>query len=238
LRIGEEALDAVRQTFDNWMAVARALDLGRVRAMAETGANDIQDRHYQKAFSRWLDKHPKFNDRAGLPRVTRMWLLRCLDHLGDILAWRRSRGAAELVKYNFPETVFKRWARAENPELLSELERQRPRREKKRKPAAVHAIDEATQDLRNIVDDVVAATGGARALVFDMSAELISESAQNFVEIYGAEDTARFARELLALIEPPVVPDAPALDPAFAGSLSARKKRGRKPATKTAPQTG
>jgi hypothetical protein len=44
--------------------------------------------------------------------------------------------------------------------------------------------------------------------LFDMSPELIGESAKNFVEVYGAGDTRRFSTALRALVAPPAAPDA------------------------------
>ena len=58
-----------------------------------------------------------------------------------------------------------------------------------------------------------------------MSPELITESARNFVDIYGAEDTARFARELLAIVLPSPAPaTSDPLDPSFVQSLDVAKK--------------
>jgi hypothetical protein len=120
IRRAEEALVRLGQTFDHWMEIARALDLGRQQALAETGANSPQGALYSGAFSRWLKQHPKLNDKKLLPGSTRHWLFKCFDHEGEIREWRNSRGGDEIVRYNFPETVFKRWAREERPDLLTE----------------------------------------------------------------------------------------------------------------------
>lgn len=122
IRRGEDALDIVHQTFEHWMEAAVALDIGRRKALDETGANSIHDRFYAKAFGRWLDKHPKFKDRERCPGATRLWLLRCYQHQSEIMAWRKIQAVKtqgkETVKYNYPETVFKRWASHERPDLL------------------------------------------------------------------------------------------------------------------------
>jgi hypothetical protein len=134
-RIGEEALVVLKQTFETWMLVARALDIGRQKAMIATGADDVQDRTYQKAFGRWLDRHPKFADKEMLPDSTRSWLLRCYDHQSEIMHWRRQQGAMEMVKYNYPETVFIRWARKEAPDLLTEAQREGRSSKGKKRPS-------------------------------------------------------------------------------------------------------
>jgi hypothetical protein len=58
-------------------------------------------------------------------------------------------------------------------------------------------------------------------LAFDMSSELIRESAR---DVYGPADTRRFVIELQALLAPPQPETAP-LDPAFAKSIARPRKR-------------
>jgi hypothetical protein len=203
-RIGEEALEAVRQTFDRWMQVACALDIGRQKAMIATGADDVQDRTYRKAFSRWLARHPKFNNQEELPDSTRSWLLRCYDYQGDIISWRHRQGAKEMIRYNYPETVFLRWAKAEPPDLLTAAQREKKPRTSRKE--ATDEIKDATARLKEATDDLEA----RRAKQFDLSPARIDDSIENFTEVYGKEQALRFAGRILhgPLSDTPEVPAA------------------------------
>lgn len=114
IRIGEEAVRAVRQTFERWLEVARALEIGRHWAMSEAGTNQPAGRGYNEAFRTWLKRHPIFDE---IKESTRTWLYKCYQHRHDILKWREQRGVGEIARYNYPETVFKRWERATDPEV-------------------------------------------------------------------------------------------------------------------------
>ena len=56
--------------------------------------------------------------------------------------------------------------------------------------------------IETVSDNLERTTGGAAVLAFDMSPELIAESARVFIDIYGPDDTARFVKELQALVAP------------------------------------
>jgi hypothetical protein len=78
------------------------------------GTDDPQDRLYQKAYSRWLDRHPQLGEKH-IKKPTRYWLFLCYDHQSEISDWRKEQGTVEMTRYNYPETVFTRWARKERP---------------------------------------------------------------------------------------------------------------------------
>lgn len=134
IRIGEEAVRAVRQTFERWMEIGRALEVGRHWAMAEAGTNQPIGRTYAKSFSRWLERHPVF---GSLKESTRSWTYRCYENRVEIAKWREERGAGEIDRYNYPETVFKRWRRYTHPKPDGEP-----------KPPTVNKRDQSLIDLQ------------------------------------------------------------------------------------------
>lgn len=189
---GLDALRAVKQTFDRWMEVARALAIGRRHAMAEAQTDDTDDRGYRKAFGRWLAAHPPFDDPRVLSPMTRSWLLRCYDHEAEIVAWRKDK-PLELTRYNYPEQAYKRWARVCRPELLTEQQRKgagdngrsRPSEERRRQSQAA-AIEEAVAKLDHAADNLQGIAAGTQLTLDLSSPELINESAQMVIDIYGA----------------------------------------------------
>jgi hypothetical protein len=86
IRIAEAAITAVKQTFDRWMEIARALEIGRRYALDEARTNDVTSRAYGKAFSHWLQRHPRLDNKNVIPGSTRKWLFACYDHLPEITA--------------------------------------------------------------------------------------------------------------------------------------------------------
>jgi hypothetical protein len=101
---GEEAIDAIRQTFDRWMEIAAALNIARREAQQQVDA--IKGRGYNEAFSIWFDQHPKFK---AIKTSTRHWLLKCYDNLEAIQAWRATLKQEALMRNNYPETVYYKW---------------------------------------------------------------------------------------------------------------------------------
>ena len=106
IRIGVAAVESVMQTFERWLDIARALEVGRRIAMRVGHTNRPEGANYNGAFSQWLALHPQLQ---RIKPATRTWLYKCLEHELEILEWRRRQGDAEHSRYHYPETVFKRW---------------------------------------------------------------------------------------------------------------------------------
>jgi hypothetical protein len=126
VRLAEEATDLVTKTFEHWMVIARGLEIGYqvCRRDADIGSQ-VQRGHEGAAFARtynqWLAQHPKLariSPRPQSHKVIRSWLYKCLTHEAEIIAWRKAQGWTEQARYNYPQTVFERWAREAHPELL------------------------------------------------------------------------------------------------------------------------
>jgi hypothetical protein len=169
---GREAWGRIKSdsTWEDWVLVGQALDIGRGEAMRRTGSNQPRGRGYNEAFSAWLQK----NGFAEIDKGTRSRLAECMEHRAEIEQFRADLGLGERLRLNHPNSVWRHWR--------SSIKVKEPAARKK--PAA-DAIEEAVGRLHNTVDDIERTTGRA-APSYDLSTPaLIRESAGNFIEVYG-----------------------------------------------------
>jgi hypothetical protein len=109
LRQGEEAMPRLAKgaTWEDWVRIMRALDIGRSTAMLEAKKNEPQGPHYREAFRKWLRCHPAFE---AIHKSDRSRFLKCFDNLEAINEWRRKNVPPDrLLKLNYPPTVLSHW---------------------------------------------------------------------------------------------------------------------------------
>jgi hypothetical protein len=108
VRRGQEALKRVRQSFDDWMDIAQALEVGRSEVMAATHTNQPTGKRYTKAMTEWL------LDRGFhvIDACTRSHALECFKHRAEIEKWRVSLTEGQRFKLNHPTTVLRKWRAA------------------------------------------------------------------------------------------------------------------------------
>jgi hypothetical protein len=109
LRQGEEAMArlAKGQSWEDWIRVMRALDIGRSTAMLEAGTNRPFGPRYTAAVAKWLRLHPAFE---AIHSSDRSRFLKCFDNLEAINEWRRKNVPPDrLLKLNYPPTVLSHW---------------------------------------------------------------------------------------------------------------------------------
>jgi hypothetical protein len=108
VRLGQEAMVRKRRAWDDWLAIAEALQVGRAEVMHELHTNDPHGRRYEKAMSNWLIAH-SFNE---IDKGIRKRLLDCLKHKIEIAEWRARLTDAERFSFNHPDTVLRKWKAA------------------------------------------------------------------------------------------------------------------------------
>jgi hypothetical protein len=88
IRLGEEAVrPRVPQTFNNWLRIGHALDVGRRIAMRTAYTTRTQGFSYNAAFNRWLAQHPGLQLKSSTaPGFTNAWITSRKSWRG----WRRS----------------------------------------------------------------------------------------------------------------------------------------------------
>jgi hypothetical protein len=98
------------QSWEDWKAVARALQVVRTQSMAEANTNKPEGKHYAAAISRRLadaklDKLLGGNEHKAL----RCRLLDLIDRISDVETWRAKLPTNKRLKWNHPLTVYKNW---------------------------------------------------------------------------------------------------------------------------------
>src|SRR5262249_19607625 len=109
LRQAEEAMTrlAKGQSWDDWVKVMRAFDMGRSTAMLEANTNRPFGPRYTAAFGKWLRFHPAFE---AVHKTDRSRFLKCFDNLEEINNWRcKNVPPHQLLKLNYPPTVLSHW---------------------------------------------------------------------------------------------------------------------------------
>jgi hypothetical protein len=107
VRLGQEAMTRKRRAWDDWLAIADALEAGRGEVMRSLHTN-TNDRRYEKAMGAWLVA----NGFKEINKATRSRLLDCLKHKIEIEKWRSRLTDAERFKFNHPDTVLRKWKAA------------------------------------------------------------------------------------------------------------------------------
>jgi hypothetical protein len=76
VRHGQEAMARKRRVWDDWLAIAEALQVGRTDVMRALHTNEPRGRRYEKAMGEWLIKHGFME----IDKATRSRLHDCLEH--------------------------------------------------------------------------------------------------------------------------------------------------------------
>jgi hypothetical protein len=95
-------------TYDDWVAVGRALVASRAIAMAEAKCNAPVGGAYNEAYGRLLRE-------AGLASVDapeRYKIIKVVENLAEVSRWRESLSPAERRRCNHPSTLWIGWRRA------------------------------------------------------------------------------------------------------------------------------
>jgi hypothetical protein len=98
-------------TFDDWIAVGRALVIGRTAALKEAGTNAAVGSRYNIAMGRWLVDH----QLDAVSAQERYAILKILEHLDAVTAWRDGLPEPQRRRHNHPSLwhVFRRATKAE-----------------------------------------------------------------------------------------------------------------------------
>jgi hypothetical protein len=108
IRLGQEAMARKRRAWDDWLAIAEALQAGRTEVMRSLHTNEPRGRRYEKAMGEWLVA----NSFKEIDKGTRKRLLDCLTHKTEIAAWRARLTDGERFAFNHPDTVLRKWKAA------------------------------------------------------------------------------------------------------------------------------
>ena len=102
---GREAFRHQQCGWEEWMAVAEVLVIGRAEVMSTVNTDEPRGKRYQKATDDWLIE----NGFKGLDKSIRSRLLKCLEDRAEIEKWRATLTEPERLRYNHPNTVLRKW---------------------------------------------------------------------------------------------------------------------------------
>lgn len=113
---GREALQRIRDrdkaTFDDWLAVGRALIAGRTECMAKAGVNKPYGPAYQRLTRAFLERH----GLADIDSHERVGAIHCVEHQAEIEAWRAGLTDVQRRRANHPNTIMAHWRRHTVPQ--------------------------------------------------------------------------------------------------------------------------
>jgi hypothetical protein len=95
-----------RQNWIDWILVGAALLVGRRTAMRIACSNRADGGRYRRAFAHWLRQ----NGFADLEKRTRADLLRIMECLEQIEAWRAGLKEDDRLRISHPTTIWRRWS--------------------------------------------------------------------------------------------------------------------------------
>ncbi|MGB6400465.1 MAG: hypothetical protein WBF73_32990, partial [Bradyrhizobium sp.] len=113
--VGREAWARIkensRRSWDDWLKVGRALQIGRTAALAAAGCNAPVGSKYNVAMGRWLVDH----QLDGVVAQERYAIQKILEHLDAVTAWRDGLPEPQRRRHNHPSLwhVFRRATKAE-----------------------------------------------------------------------------------------------------------------------------
>ena len=87
-----------RATFEDWLCVGRAIAFGRAEAMQQSKANRPVGTAYVRVFGAFL-RDNGFSDTSNQERYA---ILKIIEHLDAVTAWRDGLPAPQRRKHNHP----------------------------------------------------------------------------------------------------------------------------------------
>jgi hypothetical protein len=112
VRAGREALQRLRASkdYDDWIVVGKALAVGREHAKRAAGVTRPFGKPYVMAFSTWT----KTNHFAEIHKSVRGVLLKIIDNLAEIDAWRNRLSEDLRLRLNHPDSIWRHFAQRDS----------------------------------------------------------------------------------------------------------------------------
>jgi hypothetical protein len=110
IRAGVECWQAIgrAESFEAWVKIGKALQIGRDYALKTTGANRPMGQIYCRTFSAWIDQH----GFSGIEKSVRSAALDLAEHLEDIEAWRLTLNEKRRRQLKHPLSNVAAWRKA------------------------------------------------------------------------------------------------------------------------------
>jgi hypothetical protein len=107
IRLGRDAWEQIAKSgsFSGWVAVGKALAIGRDFALRVTGANRAEGRRYCAEFSQWIEAH----GFAGMQKSTRSVAIELAESIEAIEQWRSTLPEKQRRRLTHPLSNVRRW---------------------------------------------------------------------------------------------------------------------------------
>jgi len=107
-----ERIKGTRPLFSDWLAIGRALLVGKAQCLRQAGSNRPYGPVYMKSMRAWLDS-------AGLGDVEtqeRRGAIFIAEHEAEVTAWRQNLSPSEARNANHPSTIVKHFQAGTRPQ--------------------------------------------------------------------------------------------------------------------------
>jgi hypothetical protein len=107
VRRGQEAWSRLQagRSWEDWLAVGEAIQVGRHQAMAEANTNQPRGSRYDSIFGDWLRE----TGFETLDKGVRKRLFDCLSHRAEIEGWLQALPEHRRLQLNHPNAVWRNW---------------------------------------------------------------------------------------------------------------------------------
>jgi hypothetical protein len=107
IRAGRDAWEQIAKSgsFSGWVAIGRALAVGRDFALRATGANAPMGRRYCAEFSQWVEAH----GFAGMQKSLRSTAIELAENIEAVEAWRATLPERQRKRLVHPLSNVRRW---------------------------------------------------------------------------------------------------------------------------------
>jgi hypothetical protein len=146
---GRQAWKSLRndETFEKWIAIGRAIEIGRVETMRLLHSNRPAGAQWSRVFGGWLAE----NGFDEIDKGVRSRLQNCLDNLPAIEMWRQNIGLGQRLQLNHPNAVWRKWQAAkEMPQGADRSTSPPPNRKDMEIVRLQEELDAANKKLREI----------------------------------------------------------------------------------------
>jgi hypothetical protein len=185
---GEEAMSVQRGGLDRIFLIGEVFEALQSEAMRLSNSQNPIGRRYNEAYAT-LEKPTK--QLAKTNKTDRNQYIFCWRFHEAIRAWWQKQDQRQRDRWNHPDAIKRHY----------EASLGTPRARAAGRPAGRAGLDRAIERIENVSDNIERTSGGAAALVLDLTPEGMPHSVETFVDVYGREPVFAFVEALLPYLD-------------------------------------
>jgi hypothetical protein len=184
----EEAIAVHRRGLDRIFLIGEAFAFLQKEAMDRSNSQNPIGRRYNEAFGMLEKPMP---GATKINKTDRNQYIFCWQYREAIRAWWQKQDQRQRDRWNHPDAVKRHF------QASLGIPRARPAGRK----GVLAALDAAAERIENAADSVERTSGGAAALVLELTPEGMPASIESFVDVYGREPVFSFVEGLLPYLD-------------------------------------